>query len=248
MGNQEQESVTDTSSLENLPENLSVEEIAKQITVRILGDEGSGSGVIIARHGSIYTVLTNAHVVDRGNDNQYTVLTADGMTHLGQWQQSNRFGNLDLALVEFDSNKSYHVAVLGDSKALSIDELVYSAGFPNYYFPKNANYVESTYSWGLRAFVLTTGQVGMLSEKSLPRGYSLGYTNDVADGMSGGPVLNQKGELVGINGRSKYALSGINAYTFTDGTRPSYEFFEQMDALSWAIPIAKFNEIKTKSP
>ncbi len=239
---QKQFGVSDNS----LSENLLLEDIAKKFTVRILDKDKAGSGVIVDRRGQNYTVLTNDHVVNNGNGNIYRILTADGTIHTGRWQQSNRFVDLDLALVKFNSNNSYSVAVIGDSKSISINDLVYSAGFPNYDFPENADYVESTYSWGLRAFLFTTGQISMLLEKSLERGYSLGYTNDVQDGMSGGPVLNQNGELVGINGRAQNALLGINAYIFTDGTQPSQDLFEQMDALSWAIPIAKFKEIKRK--
>jgi len=33
--------------------------------------------------------------------------------------------------------------------------------------------------------------------------------------MSGGPVLNQNGQVVG--GRLKYPLQGIDAFTFADG-------------------------------
>lgn len=230
----------------HVTENLSVPEIARDITVRILLETSSGSGVIIGRHGDVYTVLTNEHIVNQGRNPNYTVLTSDGRTHSGQWRHHRNGAdgeNLDIALVEFKTDQTYPVALIGNSRELSLNERVYSAGFPNYYFPENANYVESTYSWGLRAFALTTGQVSMLPEQPLLNGYKLGYTNDVKDGMSGGPVLNQQGELVGINGRHKYILGGINAYSFTDGTQPSPELFEQMEALSWGIPSESFLQI-----
>ena len=74
-------------------------------------------------------------------------------------------------------------------------------------------------------------------------GYQLGYTNNVENGMSGGPVIDAQGRLIGINGRLKHPFIGINAYVFTDGSMPSKKQFLQMETLSWAIPIAKFQKI-----
>ena len=87
------------------------------------------------------------------------------------------------------------------------------------------------------------GEVSLLLERSLSEGYGLGYTNEVEQGMSGGPVLNESGQLVGINGRLKYPLQGIDVFTFVDGTKPSIELFKQMEALSWAIPISTFQQL-----
>lgn len=46
------------------PVAVSVPEIARQVTVRILTEPGLGSGVIIDRQGQTYTVLTCYHVVE----------------------------------------------------------------------------------------------------------------------------------------------------------------------------------------
>ncbi|HIK27498.1 MAG: serine protease [Oscillatoriaceae bacterium SKW80] len=223
-----------------------VAQIARKITVRILTEEGTGSGVIIDRNGDIYTVVTNEHVVESSEKNSYTVLTADGKKHLGWRKNIVGLGNLDIALVQFKSPNTYRVAVMGNSKALSVGEPVCAAGFPRWHYIKNGNNIigfQDTREWGLKALRVTTGKVGMLPERSLARGYKLGYTNDIEQGMSGGPVLNQKGELVGINGKSKYPLDGIDAFLFADGTLPSEELFLKMETLSWAIPSAYFEKI-----
>lgn len=220
---------------------VSVPAIAQQVTVRILTNEGAGSGAIVQRRGRTYTVLTCAHVVDGISDNRYTILTADGNSHSARWLRSIEFGDTDLALVQFTSDRSYRVVVMGDSNALSVGDTVYASGFPNW-ISVNSRFPVDTHNWGLRAYRLTTGRVGMLSARSLERGYKLGYTNDVENGMSGGPVLDRNGRLIGINGRLKYALADIGAYTFADGTVPSEVLFRQMEALSWAIPIATFQQ------
>jgi serine protease Do len=68
---------------------------------------------------------------------------------------------------------------------------------------------EETRNWGVSAFKLKTGTIKMQLTKTLPGGYQLGCTNDVSQGMSGGPVLDQQGELIGINGLLKYPFQGI---------------------------------------
>jgi len=220
----------------------SLQEIAKLVTVRIFTHLGAGSGVIISRQGQTYTVLTNAHVVEDSQDDRYTVLTADGRSHSAQLLRSPQFGDLDLAIVQFTSDQSYKIVQLGNLETIAVGDSVYAAGFPNWRL-NDSNAIESTRSWGLRAFHFTTGQVEMLSALPLLGGYQLGYTNEIESGMSGGPVLDRNGLLIGINGRLKYPLQGIRVFAFTDGTLPSEELFHQMEALSWAIPISTFQKL-----
>ncbi len=233
---------THNSSLNQQQNKLPVAEIARQVTVRILTQLGSGSGVLIARQGQTYTVLTSEHVVADSKTGYYTILSADGVTHTARRKFIGHLKGVDLALVQFESKTFYQVATLGNSKALSPGEQVYAAGFPNYHFI-NQDAIEATRDWGTKAFRLTMGEVSLLLERSLSEGYGLGYTNEIEQGMSGGPVLNESGQLVGINGRLKYPLQGIDVFTFADGTKPSIELFKQMEALSWAIPISTFQRL-----
>lgn len=234
---------------------LTVEKIAKEVTIRILGNGSPGSGVIISQSGGAsskqggktYTVLTCQHVVPDRKKGSYQVLLPDGTTYAARVQFTPKLKGLDLAIVEFESETNYRVVKLNESPQLAPNTAVYAAGFPNYQ-TIDAKRIEETSSWGKRAFRLTVGKIGSLSiaPRSLQAGYSLGYTNEVASGMSGGPVFNDRGELIGINGRLKYPLEGIDAFTFTDGTKPSVEKFQQMEALSWAIPIATYQQITQK--
>ncbi|CAN1211240.1 Trypsin-like peptidase domain-containing protein [Tumidithrix helvetica PCC 7403] len=222
---------------------LSPTEVARQTTVRIVTDSGMGSGVIIRRQGQVYTAITCRHVLADFWDRQITVLSMDGVIHLAQFQPfstpANQTLDLDLALVTFHSERGYQVASLGDSDRMAANDLVYASGFPNYSFP-NKNAIESTRNWGIRAYRLTEGKVAMQLDKSLPGGYRLGYSNEIEQGMSGGPVFNDRGQVIGINGRLKYPLQGIEVFTFSDGTKPSIALFRQMETLSWAIPVSSF--------
>ncbi|NEP08740.1 MAG: trypsin-like serine protease [Symploca sp. SIO2C1] len=237
----EVENPTDKLDLSDSTIEESVQKIARQITVRIFTNLGAGSGIIIKRQGQTYTVLTNAHVADGSFDEQYTILTGDGRSHPAHRKDLSNFGGIDLALVEFESENSYEVAVLRNSK-ITIGEQVYAAGFPNYIYHSKGSL--ETFEWGLRAFQITTGNLEMLmSEPSLSEGYKMGYTNDVEVGMSGGPVLDSKGQVIGLNGRGKYPIQGIEIFALTDGTYPSPELFQKMNLLSWAIPISIFKQI-----
>jgi serine protease Do len=220
--------------------DVPVPEIARQVSVRIVSEKDAGSGAIVQRRGQTYTVLTCAHVLAYSQKSSYTVLTADGSSHTATRLSSIHFGDADLALLEFTSNRSYQVAELGNSNSLSVGEQVYAAGFPN---SESVNLDGDVGDWGLRTYRLTNGQVGMVLQGTLDRGYQLGYTNEIEEGMSGGPILDSRGRLIGINGRLKYSLAGIDAYSFEDGSVPSLAQFQQMEALSWAVPISTFQEM-----
>ncbi|WP_413270102.1 S1 family peptidase [Floridanema aerugineum] len=222
--------------------NVSVPEVARQVTVRIFSNSSAGSGVIISRKGQVYTVLTCDHVLNEKSSNNYTILTSDGRTYPAQKLTYPEFGDDDLAIVQFTSPQIYQVAEMRNSDALVMGEAVYAAGFPNWYWI-NPKAIESTRDWGTRAFRLTKGTLEMISDRSLPRGYQLGYTNEVENGMSGGPVLDQNGRLIGINGRLKFPPQGIAVYRFADGTMPSAAVFQRMESLSWAIPIGTFRRL-----
>jgi V8-like Glu-specific endopeptidase len=162
--------------------------IAKSITVQIVGENNSGSGVILQRQGDTYTVLTVAHAVD--NSTNYKIVTPDDRSYQ-IIPDSIRVasGNIDLAVVKFKSTTKYATAKLGNCNALKEGMDLYVAGFPN----KSLAITESV-------FALREGKVTANSSKNFGKGYSLIYSNVTVSGMSGGAVLNGKGELVAIHG------------------------------------------------
>jgi serine protease Do len=238
---------TDRNSTNEPTETQSstVENIARKVTVRVLTESAHGSGVTIGHTENTYTVLTCHHVIAESKKGIYKVLLSDGQIYPARVKSAPQLKGLDLALVEFETKNIYQVVKLGESEGLVPDSSVYAAGFPNHHVV-NSEQIEDTSDWGLRAFKIASGKVGSISPQSLPEGYSLGYTSEVASGMSGGPVFNDKGELIGINGRLKYPVQGIDAFILADGTKPSVEMFQQMEALSWAIPIATYQQVVKK--
>ena len=167
---------------------------AENFTVLISSDY-PGSGVIIAKKGKAYTVLTAEHVV-RHSDFEYQIVTSDGKKHPVQYQNVKKLPGVDLAVVSFSSGNEYSTAKLAKAGEAGIGSVVYTAGFPD---PGQA--IEN------RIFQFTRGEVSGLNPKAKD-GYSLIYTNITRKGMSGGPVLNTNGELVGIHGRAETDVQG----------------------------------------
>lgn len=201
----------------------SLEDVAETITVQVVTESGSGSGILIQQKESDYTVLTNQHVVQFRE--QFTIHTFDGKQYAARLIEEPTFQDKDLALLHFESkNVEYPIAKLSQ-KPLQIGDPVFSAGFP---YPTNDTPISQ--------FRFTSGEVNLLLPLSMDGGYQVGYSNPVRKGMSGGPVLNQSGQLVAINGKHAYPLWG-DTFVFTDGSRPCDSLREKMITQSWAIPI-----------
>ncbi|MCC5634575.1 serine protease [Nostoc sp. CHAB 5844] len=202
--------------------------IAKTVTVKVLSQEFIGSGTLIARNGQIYTVMTNAHVL-RAASSPYKIQTPDGQIYKATVSKTRQLENDDLAVLQFYSQDAeYPVATLGKSSQLQIKEKVFVGGFI-----QNPNIQEKQ-----NQFILTEGQVSLLLDKALEGGYQIAYTNDVRKGMSGAPLLNVRGEVVGINGwRKDPVWQSLEFYQ--DGTQPSKTLQDMINQSSMAVPIKK---------
>ncbi|BAY86557.1 TPR domain protein [Calothrix parasitica NIES-267] len=166
--------------------------IAEDITVLIdyKDNSGNGSGVIIKKDGNTYTVLTAAHVVANAN-RKYEIVGNDNQRYPLNYTTVKKLPNqLDLAVVTFSSNNNYQVAKIGNSDTSGRGTLAYVSGFPG----KNAVINESI-------LTITEGKIAGSSNK-LNNGYGLVYDITTKGGMTGGAVLNEKGELIGIHGRA----------------------------------------------
>ncbi len=167
-----------------------VNTIAEQITVMIdgLDDDpiSKGSGVIVRREGNVYYVITNRHVIEK--EGNYQLQTVDGNRYVVNYPQIQKLPGLDLAVIQFSSNKNYRVAELGDSDRVSRRQKIYVVGYAApAVFPS-------------RPFIPAEGMI-LDRVKASKEGYALVYNiNIVQHGMSGGPVLDQQGRLIGING------------------------------------------------
>jgi tetratricopeptide (TPR) repeat protein len=163
-----------------------VSDIAKDFTV-LIGGDGIGSGVIFDRKGETYYVLTNRHVVV--NDGRYEIQTPDGSKY--PVYRSQELPGLDLAVLQFTSNKTYRPANIGNSDQVREGMTVYVVGWADA-LPGITKE---------RSYQFTDGNVRSRLKEGKD-GYTLVYNNEAVPGMSGGPVLDEQGRVVGINGRA----------------------------------------------
>ncbi|MBK1988766.1 trypsin-like peptidase domain-containing protein [Sphaerospermopsis aphanizomenoides BCCUSP55] len=213
------------SSITEPPTQLSIEQLkekAAAISVKILSTDFLGSGILLNKQNSVYTVLTNAHIL-RADDPPYWIQTPDGEIYQASVPNNVNFQDYDLAILQFTSvKKEYYVAALGVSP--KVGDEVFVAGFPVQEETEEIN------------FVFNSGNVSLVLEKALGQGYQVGYTNRLEKGMSGGALLNKSGEVVGVNGMHAYPLWDVPSI-FMDGEQAEENLHQQIIRLSWAVPI-----------
>jgi putative serine protease PepD len=153
------------------------------IVVRTQSGEDSGTGIVLNDQGLI---LTNDHVVEGA---QSMTVTASGST--GTTRAATLVGeeaNSDLALIHVDpSGLGLKPLQLASSSGVQVGDSVYAIGNP----------------YGLNE-TLTRGIVSALQrEISAPDGAKItgAIQTDAAlnPGNSGGPLLNEEGEVIGVN-------------------------------------------------
>ncbi len=139
--------------------------------------QGAGSGFIIDRDGYI---LTNHHLVDGAE--RIVVTLADGRAFRAALIGADPA--IDVALIRIPPSPSLPAATLGDSSSLRVGEWVCAIGNP-------LGYVHS----------VTVGVVSFIGRKLFDRSLDDYIQTDAAInfGNSGGPLINSRGEVVGIN-------------------------------------------------
>lgn len=104
-------------------------ERARQITVRIESST-EGSGVLIKNDEGTYTALTAWHVVSAIKPGEEAdLITDDGQRHKIQIDSIERIRDVDMATLNFKSNKKYQIATLGSTKKIKAGDNIYVSGF-----------------------------------------------------------------------------------------------------------------------
>ncbi|MUG91535.1 tetratricopeptide repeat protein [Scytonema sp. UIC 10036] len=185
-----------------------IAEYANTVTVQVNrppglgpGQASDGSGFIIKREGNTYIVLTCNHVINPSGGPQPTrIRTSDGLSYsinpgsiksLG----TNTKGSNDLALLSFTSDKNYPVAELKSPNQARLGTQMFVFGYP---VNNDLNRIAEN-----RVYDFQSGTVWQSKDTTLSDGgYSLQYTASTAGGMSGGPVFDVDGKVIGVHGKA----------------------------------------------
>ena len=140
---------------------------------------GTGSGIVVDASGQI---LTNFHVVSsvlRSRNPKITVRFANGETRAAKLVQSDQ--NNDLAVIKVDLPDGVTPVTLADSNALTVGDFVVAIGNP----------------FGLDG-TITQGIVSSLNRSYGGQDGLIQVDAAINPGNSGGPLLNARGEVIGI--------------------------------------------------
>jgi S1-C subfamily serine protease len=152
---------------------------------------GLGSGFILNKNGLI---LTNAHVVDKAD--KVTVRLKDGRTFEGKVQGIDEV--TDLAVVKINAGNDLPVAPLGSSNNVQVGDWAIAVGNPLGF--------DNTVTLGIVSTLKrSSAQVG-ISDKRLD---FIQTDAAINPGNSGGPLLNGRGEVIGINTAIRPDAMGI---------------------------------------
>jgi len=145
--------------------------------------QGLGSGIIVRYKDGVYYALTNHHVIDEATE--IKVAMKDGKEYTAEVVGKDE--RKDLAMVSFKTNDQYPLAALGDSDKVAVGDWAIAIGNP----------LGEQFS-----FSVTMGIVSAVGRTGGPGGNINDFIQTDApinQGNSGGPLVNIRGEVIGIN-------------------------------------------------
>jgi S1-C subfamily serine protease/serine/threonine protein kinase len=141
---------------------------------------GAGSGIVINDQGDI---LTNAHVIEGASALSIAVSGSD------KTRPARVIGRStcdDLAILRVENTEGLQPATLGNSAALQLGDSIVALGYPMSFDINNQ-------------LALTRGSVSRLNVTAGQYASLIQIDAALNPGNSGGPLANERGEVVGIN-------------------------------------------------
>lgn len=182
---------------------------------------GLGSGVIVTEHGHI---VTNHHVV-AGVD-EISITTHDGSIYAAEWVGSDP--NVDVAVLQIKAPEGgtlpqFQPLVFADSDAVRVGEMVLAVGNP----------------FGLSESV-TRGIISA-KQRELSDGSNEYFQVDavINPGNSGGPLVNIRGEIIGINVAIFTGQQDVKVWQGIGLAIPANEVREVFEAIALGRPLIR---------
>ncbi|WP_231664146.1 S1C family serine protease [Pseudanabaena sp. 'Roaring Creek'] len=151
---------------------MEVYRAANPAVVTIKTSTSTGSGSIVTPDG---LVITNEHVIRDAKNGNVRIINSEGKTYSGQVVTTDRKN--DLALVKIASSDRFPSLSFADRDSILVGEKVFAIGSP----------------FGLSG-TLTTGILSRIAADG-----DLQTDARLNPGNSGGPLLNSRGEIIGVN-------------------------------------------------
>ena len=229
--------------------SLSPQKIASQLEPSVVllsyrNQSGHGTGFFVDGKPGVCSVLTAAHVVNKQGEIR---LRTEKDRKFWDVARVEIFPNaIDLALVTFkpDTEKcNYPALKIGNSDSLRKGSSIFIYGFPSPGEEAVAQFVD--------------GKVSGL--KKLARGYGFSYKTLTVGGMSGAPVMDERGKVVAVHGMSDREVVQSLASQELGLSKSKRQFSQQAEkslktanvehlTFSWGVPIAFFQESKFYYP
>jgi len=241
------------------PTQVKKDSIARLFYINKDEKEEFGTGFFVQAPKGVCALLTTSHLVAASrraqpvfNSNKsfnlissvdLQIQTSNGKT----WKASNvqLLPELDLAIVAFDpkqENCPHRAVKFGKSDDIETTNEVYIVGY------KAGTERPESY--------IITGAVTSVLNSSISQGYKFAHNAGTLVGMVGGPILNQKGEVIGINGFSEteisklqnLAIQAIPGENYSSGYQDTkaQQGITQPDSsaseIRWAIPSKEYQE------
>ncbi len=154
--------------------------LERDFFMRLVPVEGAGSGVIISKDGY---VITNDHVIEDAEEIRITLYNGDEL----RAELIGTDPSSDIAVLKISPSFDLSPATLGDSNSLKPGQMAIAIG--------NPYRLENTVTVGVISALNRTLEA---SNGFVIRGI-IQTDAAVNPGNSGGPLLNSKGDVVGIN-------------------------------------------------
>lgn len=194
-GNNQQQVIINTSSLADLVDSV------KDSVVTVYTDKGFGTGFVYTDDGYI---ITNYHVID--DTKKINVICTDGRKLEAQLIDGDELSDVAVIYVK---NLGIPKLPVGDSDTLRVGEDVIAIGTPNEV--EYAGTVTKGIISGVKRQVRVYEEAGYLSKTM----EMIQTDTTLNHGNSGGPLINMRGEVVGINTMKYYASDAGDTLYFS---------------------------------